>query len=54
MIYYRYKDYADMQEINEYSANTSDYELCSFFYDRIISGEIKTFSALTAVAQPVF
>jgi len=52
-----------MQHLSEYSANTSDYELCSFFYDRIIRGEIKTFSALTASApaiaankrcQPVF
>ncbi|MDR2576044.1 MAG: hypothetical protein LBC52_06330 [Treponema sp.] len=42
-----------MQDISEYSANTSDYELCSFFYDRIISGEIKTFSALTASASAI-
>ncbi|MDR2922312.1 MAG: hypothetical protein LBU85_03090 [Treponema sp.] len=42
-----------MQDINEYSATTSDYELFSFFYDRITSGEIKTFSELVKSAATI-
>jgi hypothetical protein len=42
-----------MQGLNEYSASTSDYELFSYFYDRIISGEIKTFSELVKSASPI-
>jgi len=42
-----------MQDLNEYSAGTSDYELFSFFYDRIVSGEIKTFSGLAASAAAI-
>jgi hypothetical protein len=42
-----------MQNINEYSGTTSDYELFSFFYDRIISGEIKTFSELVKSASAI-
>jgi hypothetical protein len=42
-----------MQDISEYSGNTSDYELFSFFYDRIISGEIKTFSELVKSAPTI-
>jgi len=42
-----------MQDLNEYSGSTSDYELCSYFYDRIISGEIKTFSELVKSAAAI-
>jgi len=42
-----------MQDINEYSANTSDYELCAYFYDRIISGEIRNFSGLIKSASAI-
>jgi hypothetical protein len=42
-----------MQDINEYSGSTSEYEVFSFFYDRIISGEIKTFSELIKSASSI-
>jgi hypothetical protein len=42
-----------MQDLNEYSGATSDYELFSFFYDRIISGEVKTFSELVKSASTI-
>jgi hypothetical protein len=42
-----------MQDISEYSGSTSDYELFSYFYNRIISGEIKTFSELVKSASAI-
>jgi hypothetical protein len=42
-----------MQDLNEYSAGMSDYELFSYFYDKIISGEIKTFSELVKSASTI-
>jgi len=42
-----------MQDISEYSGNTSDYELFSFFYNKIISGEVKTFSDLVKSAAAI-
>lgn len=35
-----------MKQISEYSSDTSLFELFTFFYDRIISGEIENFSQL--------
>ncbi|AEF86526.1 hypothetical protein TREPR_2760 [Treponema primitia ZAS-2] len=42
-----------MKDLTEYNDDTSEYELFSFLCDRIISGEIHTFSALKEFAQPV-
>jgi hypothetical protein len=42
-----------MQNLSEYSGNTSDYELFSYFYDRISRGEIKTFSELVRSAPAI-
>ena len=39
-----------MRDLFEYSDSTPDYELFGFFYERIISGEIRTFSALRKFA----
>ncbi|MDR1373688.1 MAG: hypothetical protein LBJ24_01815 [Treponema sp.] len=42
-----------MKNLSEYTETTSDYELFSFFYDRVINREIVTFSALKEFAAPV-
>ncbi|MCL2128460.1 MAG: hypothetical protein FWH38_09415 [Treponema sp.] len=42
-----------MQEISEYTGDNSEHELFSFFYTRIISREISTFSSLKQFAAPV-
>jgi hypothetical protein len=42
-----------MQDLSEYSSGTSDYELFSCFYERIISGEITTFSELVKFASSI-
>jgi hypothetical protein len=42
-----------VKELGDYNENISDYELFSFLYDRIISGEITTFSQLREFAAPV-
>jgi len=42
-----------MQDLSEYTGSTTDYELFSFFYDRIISGEIKNFSELINYAAAI-
>ncbi|MDR2071598.1 MAG: hypothetical protein LBP81_09320 [Treponema sp.] len=42
-----------MKEITEYSESVSEYELFSFFYDRVIHYEIVTFSALVKFAEPI-
>ena len=42
-----------MQDISEYTNNTSDYELFTFFCERIIKGEINTFSALRKFAEGI-
>jgi hypothetical protein len=42
-----------VKDINEYTESTSEYELFSFFYDKLINREISTFSALKAFAAPI-
>ena len=42
-----------MKEISEYKDSTSEYELFSFFYDKILSKEITKFSQLTEAAPAV-
>jgi hypothetical protein len=42
-----------VKDIGEYTESTSEYELFSFFYDRLIAKEISTFAALKAFAAPV-
>ena len=42
-----------MRTINEYNNNTPEHELFSLFYERIINGEIRSFSALKEFAAPV-
>jgi hypothetical protein len=42
-----------VKEISEYSRATSDYELFSFFYDRVLNREIVSFSALRECAGPL-
>ncbi|MDL2229589.1 hypothetical protein LJC14_04985 [Treponema sp. OttesenSCG-928-L16] len=42
-----------MKDLTEYSEATSDYELFSHFYDRIISKEITAFNQLKEYAAPV-
>ncbi|MDR2471334.1 MAG: hypothetical protein LBD09_04415, partial [Treponema sp.] len=43
----------DMKDLGEYNESTSEHELFSFFYDRLISKEFTAFSALKAFAQPI-
>jgi hypothetical protein len=42
-----------VKDFTEYSDAISDYELFSFFYDRVISREISAFSQLKTFAEPV-
>ncbi|MCL2043354.1 MAG: hypothetical protein FWG89_04355 [Treponema sp.] len=42
-----------MQDVSEYSDNTSNYELFTFFCEQIIGGKISTFSSLKRMAAPV-
>ena len=42
-----------MQDLSEYSGSTSLYELFNFFYEHIISGEIRSFSSFKNFAQPI-
>ncbi|MDR0669450.1 MAG: hypothetical protein LBF95_05155 [Treponema sp.] len=42
-----------VKDLTEYTENTSEHEVFSFLYDRIVSREIRTFSALVAFAEPV-
>jgi hypothetical protein len=42
-----------VKDLTEYTENTSEHEVFSFLYDRVVSREIRTFSALTAFAEPV-
>ncbi|MDR0386422.1 MAG: hypothetical protein LBH57_00160 [Treponema sp.] len=42
-----------MKEITGYNESVSEYELFSFFYDRVINGEITAFSDLTEFAEPI-
>jgi hypothetical protein len=42
-----------VKDLGEYTESVSDYELFSFFYDRVISREITAFSALKEFAAPI-
>jgi hypothetical protein len=42
-----------VKEIAEYTESVSEHELFSFFYDRVISGEITAFSSLIEFADPI-
>ncbi|MDR1898950.1 MAG: hypothetical protein LBQ55_02980 [Treponema sp.] len=42
-----------MKNLGEYGENTTEYELFSFLYDRVITKEITTFSQLKQFAEPV-
>ena len=42
-----------MKDISEFNSSTSEFELFSFIYDKIISREIKTFSKLKEFMAPV-
>jgi hypothetical protein len=42
-----------VKDLTEYTENTSEHEVFSFLYDRIVSREIGTFSALVAFAEPI-
>ncbi|QQO11055.1 hypothetical protein [Breznakiella homolactica] len=42
-----------MRELNEYTESTSEYELFSHIYDRILGKEITTFSALKEYMAPI-
>ena len=42
-----------MKDLSEYRETISEYELFSFFYDKIISKEVNKFSQLSLMAQPV-
>ena len=42
-----------VKDLNEYGESTSEYELFSFLYDKIIGREFTVFSALKAYADPV-
>jgi hypothetical protein len=42
-----------VKEISDYNENVSEFELFSFFYDRIITKEINAFSKLKVLAAPV-
>ena len=42
-----------VKDINEYTDSTSEYELFSFLYDKLIIKEFTTFAALKAYAAPV-
>jgi hypothetical protein len=42
-----------VKDLAEYTESTSEYELFSFLYDRIVSREIRVFSALTAFVEPI-
>jgi hypothetical protein len=42
-----------VKDLAEYTESTSEYELFSFLYDRLVSREIRTFSALMAFVEPI-
>jgi hypothetical protein len=42
-----------VKDLASYTENTSEYEVFSFLYDRVVSREIRTFSGLTAFAEPI-
>jgi hypothetical protein len=42
-----------VKDLAGYTENTSEYEVFSFLYDRVVSREIRTFSALLAFAEPI-
>ena len=42
-----------MKDLSEYKETTSEYELFSFFSDKVVSGEIKKFSQLKEQAEPI-
>ena len=42
-----------MKDLSEYRENTSEFELFSFFHDKIVSQELTKFSHLTQMAAPI-
>jgi hypothetical protein len=42
-----------VKDLAGYTENTSEYEVFSFLYDRVASREIRTFSALLTLAEPI-
>jgi len=42
-----------VKDLTEYKETTSEYELFSFFHDKVVSGEIKKFSQLMVLAEPI-
>ena len=42
-----------LKDLSEYRENTTEFELFSFFYEKIISQEISKFSQLTQMAAPI-
>jgi hypothetical protein len=42
-----------VKDLTGYIENTSEYEVFSFLYDRVVSREIRTFSALLAFVEPI-
>jgi hypothetical protein len=42
-----------VKDLTGYTESTSEYEVFSFLYDRVVSREIRTFSALLGFAEPV-
>jgi hypothetical protein len=42
-----------VKDLTGYTETTSEYEVFSFLYDRVVSREIRTFSALLAFAEPL-
>ena len=42
-----------MKDLSEYTETSSEYELFSFFHDKVISGEIKKFSQVKVLAEPI-
>jgi hypothetical protein len=42
-----------VKDLTEYTETTSEYEVFSFLYDRVVNREIRAFSALMAFAEPI-
>jgi hypothetical protein len=42
-----------VKDLTEYNENVSEHELFSFLYERVLSREIQTFSALMAFVEPI-
>jgi len=48
-----YRQEVNVKDLAEYRDTTSEYELFSFFHDKVISGEIKKFKQLMELAEPI-